>query len=399
MKTQFLIILSFIFTNVYSQDIEGLYQLEKFQDLITYADKTDSLDKVEVYFIGYAFFQLEEDKEAIKMYEKAIEKGLDEDYIYLYKGLAERYDKQFSAAEQSFRKATERNPLRQKNHTELGNCFYMQSQYDSALVHFKRARELEFELGDPYLKIPNIYQIQEKYEQALAEYKISLEMIDKSDVNYFEILRGIGQLEYTVTKNYKASAEAYRKVLSMVPEYYELHTKLIKSYYAAGEYEKGDSVFYVLRNAHQKKKLPEEMQGDNMVGIAEFEWNGRKVLVMRSYKEPEELLDIKYRIYLLNETADKIDRKLMTEKTIQIGEKGAKHLLCEREKNGVHHTYGYGWSSDEIEYESLKAACIKVFEKELTPSASSNFSSPVINENNKDDSQGKKKKRKKKNKK
>ncbi|MCB0479593.1 MAG: tetratricopeptide repeat protein [Bacteroidetes bacterium] len=396
MKTLFLLTLTFFCLKLHAQTIEELYNQEKFSELISYADKTDSLENEDLYCIGYAFFQLEKDKEAILMYDKAIEKGLDEDYIYLFKGLAQRYDKQFDEAEKSFREAIKRNPLAQKNYTELANCFYAQDQYDTALVYFKRARELDFELGDPYLKIPNIYQIQEKYEEALSEYNISLGMIDQSDPYYYEILMGIGQLEYTFTENYKASAEAYAKVVSDVPEYYPIYTKLIKSYYAAEEYGKGDSLFYILRSAYEKEELPEEMMESGMIGMSQFEWNDRPVLVMRMLKEPSKLLDIKYKVYLLNETGDDIDRMLMTEKTIQLEKDGAKHLLCERGKNGAHYTYSYGWSSDEIEYESLKKASIMVFEKELTPSASSNFSIPKNTEEKKEDTSKKKKKKKKK---
>ena len=92
MKTLFLLTLTFFCLKLHAQTIEELYNQEKFSELISYADKTDSLENEDLYCIGYAFFQLEKDKEAILMYDKAIEKGLDEDYIYLFKGLAQRYD-------------------------------------------------------------------------------------------------------------------------------------------------------------------------------------------------------------------------------------------------------------------------------------------------------------------
>lgn len=406
MKTRFAalsLILSLSCTDILSQTISELYAEDQYETIIQYADKVDSLENEEIYGIGYAFFMLDRDKDAIEMFNKAISNGLDEDYIYLFKGLAQRYDKQLDAADSSFREAIKRNPSSQKNVTELGNCFYIQEKYDSALVYFERARALEFEFGDPYLKVPNAYQMQGKYEKALAEYRKSLEMIDPRDPSNLDLYMGIGLLEYEITHNYDASIKAYREVLLELPEQYDLYDFLIKAYYANEDYAKGDSLFMLLRTAFEKEELSEEMMEKEMVGIAEFEWNDRKAVVMRMFKEPNNTLDIKYRIYVLNEAGDGIERIFMTEKTIQFGDDGAKHLLCERGKDGRHYTYNYGWATDDIEYESLKKACILVLEEKITPSASSNFSRPKEPEG--DEVEGakkggkKKKKRKKKSKK
>ena len=221
------LILSVAFTIANSQTVEELYSSRNYQELIKFADKSEELTKDQLYCVGYAFFQLENDTKAIEMYDKAIAKGLDDDYIYLYKGLSLRYDKQYDKAIENFKLAINRNPKGQKNHTELGNTFYLQSQYDSALTYFYKARALEFELGDPYLKIPSIYHIKENYNKALEEYRISASLINKKDPIYLELLKSIGLLEYTVFKNYENSIKAYSEMVSLEQDNYDLYPKLI----------------------------------------------------------------------------------------------------------------------------------------------------------------------------
>lgn len=86
-KVTLLILLIFLFGNLQAQTIEELYDKRDFKEIVKYADKSDELSEFELYCVGYAFFQIENDK-------KAIEKGMDDDAIYLYKGLSLRYDKQ-----------------------------------------------------------------------------------------------------------------------------------------------------------------------------------------------------------------------------------------------------------------------------------------------------------------
>jgi hypothetical protein len=53
-------------TNVFSQTIEELYEQRNFSELIKNANST-TLTKEECFYIGYAYFQLEDDTNALKM--------------------------------------------------------------------------------------------------------------------------------------------------------------------------------------------------------------------------------------------------------------------------------------------------------------------------------------------
>jgi tetratricopeptide (TPR) repeat protein len=391
-KVTLLILLTFLFGNLQAQTIEELYDKRDFNEIVKYADKSDELSEFELYCVGYAFFQLENDKKAIEMYDKAIEKGMDDDGIYLYRGLSLRYDKQYDKAIEAFRMAVDRNPQGQKNYTELGNSFYFQKEYDSALVYFYKARELKFELGDPYLKIPNIYDVQNNFDKALEEYYISASLIDKRDRDYVEILKEIGRIEYVHKKNYDKSIEAYSEVMSIVADPSLLSTKLIKAYYAQEDFARGDSVFNIIKTKYEKNELPKKMMEVRGEVVDEFTWKGQRVRVMKYYKTPTEFAEPIYQFFLVNLAGTKIEKKILTEKTSAEID-GTKHLLCGLDKaTGTHYTYPIGWKSDEIDYKKLKEYVILIFDGEIEPQASSSFSGGESSK------ESKKKKKRKKNK-
>lgn len=76
------------------------------------------------------------------------------------------------------------------------------------------------------------------------------------------------------TKNFKKSAEAYEKALRVNPEDYTIHSKLIKSYNAADEFGKADSVFKIMKTAFDKGQLPDDYKRFKSVAIDEFMWKG-----------------------------------------------------------------------------------------------------------------------------
>ncbi|MBL4704565.1 MAG: hypothetical protein JKY54_08585 [Flavobacteriales bacterium] len=357
----------------HGQTIEELYHQKNYTELIKHENKANDLTNDELYFVGYAFFQLENDKKAIKMYDLAIKKGMDNDIIYLYKGLSLRFDNQLKKSVEFFRLAVQRNPARQKNHTELGNAFYFMKDYDSALVYFKQAREMEFENGDPYFKIPNIYSIQGDDETALKESYISLKLINKSDPTYQRLLLSVGQLECEVTQDYAKSVAAYSELISIAPKNYDVYGKLIRTYNAAENRTAADSVFNILKLKYEKNELNEEYQEFGSVSVGKFMWNGQKVVTYKYFKTPEETLDIMYKTHVISKDGKSVERTFMTEKCLQLRDDGPAHILCEKGKEGTHYTYSYGWSEENMNYSAIMKTVVLALDGKIKPGASSNF--------------------------
>ena len=82
-------------------------------------------------FFAHLPFNFYPDYRDEKTFIKEVIESLDDDHIYLYKGLSLRYDEQYDKAIDVFKLAIDRNPKGQKNYTELGNTFYFQEKYKS----------------------------------------------------------------------------------------------------------------------------------------------------------------------------------------------------------------------------------------------------------------------------
>ncbi len=358
----------------YGQTITDLYNKKDFQALVKYEDKAAQLAPQELYMVGFAFFQLENDNKAIEFYDKAISKGLDSAFVHYDKAIALRYAKRFDESIKAFDIAIKKAPDNQMYMSEKGFSYYYGDEIDKALAVFLEAQKLPNDFYAPFYMVGHIYNMKNEFDKALKEFYNGLPRIAKDNKYYISTLADIGRLEYTWTKNYDKSITAYREAIQLSPENYELYPKLIKAYNANKEYAKADSVFDLMRTAYEKKELGEEELKFGNAPVDEYEWNGQRVIIYKYFVVPQKTLDLSFKIYLQNREGDKVERTFMIEKTIQLEKNGAKHLLCERvKKTGGHITYPYGWSEDNIPVEDIRKAVGQVLDGKMNPAASSNF--------------------------
>jgi len=367
-----LIVFLFSFSN--SQTVSELFNSRDYQELVKFEKKANKLSPEELYMVGFAFFQLENDNKAIELYDMAMKKGLDDGLVHFHKGLSLFYLEKYNDAMEEVEIALSKEPTNQEFMNQKGVIYKYQGKNDKALEVFEQAIELPNTYGEPFFWVAYCYHEKQEFEKALGLYYVALENVPPENSYYKATLKSIGQLEYTFTKDYLKSAKAYTQAIEIDNENYELYYKLMKSYNAAKEYAKADSVFKVVQIAFENGKLPKEDMELKTVAVAQFEWNGHTATIWKSLVEPKEMLDISYKVFVLNKEGDKIERRFVVEKTIQLEKDGAKHLLCEQDrKTGTHITYPYGWSVDNIPLDDLQKAVIWVLEGKMNAAASSNF--------------------------
>jgi len=354
----------------YGQTVTELYSNKNYQELVKLENKADKLTQDELYMVGFAFYQLENDSKAIEFYDKAIAKGLDDGSVHFYKGLSLRYVKKEEEAMKEIEIAIQREPTNQEFLNEKGVIYYNQNQLDKALAVFEQAKKLPNTYGEPFYWVAQIYHEKEDFSKALTLFYEAEKNIPKTNSHYLKTLQSIGQLEYTFTKDYLKSAKAYAQVIKLNPKDYVYYPKLIKAYNAEKEYVKADSIFGLMKVAYNNKELPKEDMEFKTEAIDEFEWNGQKIIIYKYLIDPQVSLDISYKVYLLSETENKIKRTFMVEKTSQNPD-GVRHLLCEKDKKTFTHiTYPYGWKTDAIPLDDLKKAVLLVLEGKMEPGAS-----------------------------
>lgn len=358
----------------HGQTVRELYNNKDFRELVKRENNPEKLSAEELYMVGYAFFQTENDEKAIAFYDKAILNGLKNGAVHFYKGLSLRYLNSYNEALNEIEKSLEFEPANQEFMNEKGMVFYSQRNYDKALEIFEKAQKLPNTFPEPYYWAARIYHEKQNFNKALTSYYDAEKKLPKGNSNYLATLEAIGQLEFTHTKDFNKSAKAYEKAIQLDKENYELYYKLMKSYNSAKEFKKADSIFSIVKSAYEGKKLPKEDMELKAVSIAQFDWNGQIATIRKSLVDAIERLDISYKVFLLNKQGDQVERRFVVEKTIQIQKQSLKYILCEQDKKtGIHITYPYGWSVDNIPVDDLEDAIRLVLEEKMKQAASSKF--------------------------
>jgi len=364
-----IIVAVLVYPVIYGQSISELYKSKDYPALIKLEDKGDTLTTEELFMVGYAFFQLENDEKAVIFYDKAIAKGFDNGPIHYYKSQSLTYLKKYKDALKEVDLAMEKEPNNQEYMNQKGLIYQDQGLEDKALDYFDEATRLPNTLGEPYFWVAYIYHGKQDLEKALKYYYIAAEKIPKENPYYVNTLLCIGQLEYTYTQNYSKSALAYAEAVAMRPKEYGNYPKLIKACNAAKEYTKADAVFDLMKTAYKNNELPKADMELKYAAIDEYEYNRQKLIIYKSFEDPTKVLDTIYKIYLFNKTEDKPARRFTVEKTIQVA-KGLKYILCEVKEN-EHLTYPYGWKTDSITLEDLKQAVGQILNGKLQKTATS----------------------------
>jgi tetratricopeptide (TPR) repeat protein len=344
-----------------------LYSSKDYQSLIKFEEKASGLTAEELYMVGYAFFQLENDAKAVEFYDKAIAKGFDNGPIHFYKSVSLTYLKKYAEAVKDIDIALSKEPNNQEYMNQKGLVYKNQGNEDKALDYFDAATRFPNTYGEPYFWIAYIYHGKKDLERALRQYYFALEKIPHENRYYVCTLQSIGQLEYTYTQNYQKSASAYAEAVALSPKEYEYYPKLIKAYNAAKEYSKADGIFDLMKIAYRNNELPPAEMKYKNVCVDEYEWGKQKLTVYKSLEDPKRVLDISYKVFLLNQKGDTVERIFTVEKTIQVNG-GNKHFLCEV-KDGSHLTYPYGWKTDNIPLEELKRAIGMILDDKLQKNA------------------------------
>ncbi len=338
-----------------------LYNNKDYQALIKLDEKANTLTAEELYMVGYAFFQLENDTKAIELYDKAIAKGFDNGIAHFYKSISLQYLEKYNDAVKEIDIALKSEPTNQEYMNQKGLIYKSQDLEDKALDYFEEATRFPNTYGEPYFWVAYIYHGKKELEKALRLYYVAAEKVPKENKYYTAVLQSIGQLEYTYTENYQKSALAYAEAITMKPKDYNIYPKLIKAYNATKEYSKADTVFDAMKMAYDNSELP-DMKFKN-VGIDEYLWNKQKLSVFKSLENPKAVLDVWYKVYLLNKSGDSVERIFTVEKTIQVGG-GNKYVLCEQMKNS-HLTYPYGWKTDTVPLDDLKKVISLVLDDKM----------------------------------
>ncbi len=369
-------ILTFISVSFFSfgQTTLELFEAEEYEKItIKYPKSTDlpediSLEDLEA--IGHSHLFMDNFGTAIDFYTVYIEKDpkLVDGYFWRANG-NQAIDNNKSAIE-DYNTILELEPDHTSAYVELGLLYYYNDQYDKALELFEKGKEVSKENKIPFYLSAHVKYMQGNNETALEELYASKDLMGPEETYwlggvsaYSRNLMDIAAIEEGL-KNFDAAQKAYDEYFEINPEDYELMESYIQMLNRAEKYEAGAKQFKVMQTAFHAEKLPKDYYEEpQSLLVDKLEFNGRICLIYRAFKDPEEFADPYFIFYQLDTEARKIDRLILSEKTMPFGEDSPKHLLCEI-KESSRGNFGIGWKTDDINLGDFKKTVLGILKEE-----------------------------------
>jgi tetratricopeptide (TPR) repeat protein len=273
-------------------ELGALYNQQQYDAVIKYKlGKKDNVPAKAWYYVAMAYYMKEDDKNAMKYMDVALETGpVDYDMFY-YKGMILFYQKAYRESLPFFDKAIALLPnepdfcaSKAEAHRYLGDTLLAEE-------YFQRATRLPDCKPRVWILLAEVYQDLDKKEHAFNAYKTALTQLAVTDENYQTCLFNMGLLAQLSGKPVEAK-DAFEKHVATYPKDFHAVSKLIQTYYALGEYDKAEPYKKIMHQAHKEKKLQKELE--NGFCFDQFKFNDSLVMVYENFdKEGDDFLSRK----------------------------------------------------------------------------------------------------------
>jgi tetratricopeptide (TPR) repeat protein len=122
-----------------------------------------------------------------------------------------------------YKKAIEIDPNYKDAYYNLGNCY---QENDEAIIHYKKVLELDSNYKEAYYNLGICYQETKNNDEAIIHYKNAIEL----DSNYKKAYNNLGNC-YQETNNYYEAMIHYKQTIEIDPNYKEAYNNLGICYY------------------------------------------------------------------------------------------------------------------------------------------------------------------------
>lgn len=353
-----------------SVQFKELYDQNQYDEIIQYkAKRGEELTAKAYYYIAMSYYMKQQDDNALKYFDIAINKGPADYDMYFYKGMTLYYKGQLHESLPFFDKAIEMLPNEPDFYGGKGEAFYALIQLDSALYYFTKAMALPGCNSRIFLLAGDIYLVLNDSLNAITAYEAALSKMDKTSPDYQTTLFNIGLMSQ-LAGNIEKAKNIYEQVLSIYPDDYHCMAKLIQTYYSLDQTDKAKPYREKLYDAHKKQLLPEAMK--DMFCFDQFMWNGNRVMAYENFDEPDDFMFVKHHFYIIDDNGN-IAYRIDSESSVAIrmNDSKLKYVLC-LVKGETHFTYWQYLFNDEYIYAELKAAVLDILNENVEPSGSFN---------------------------
>lgn len=351
-----------------SHSFRELYNQKKYETIIKYKPrKGEDLTAKAHYYIAMSYFMLQQDDNALKYFDIALNQGPVDHDMFFYKGKTLFYKGKYQESIPLFDKAIELFPDEPDFYGGKGESYYALNQKDEALKCFVMATSYPKCKPRIFLMAAELYNEQNDLLNAIAAYQAALPKLEKTSNEYRSTLFNIGLLNQQ-SGNLEEARESFEQLISVNPKDYQGMAKLIQTHYALNQIDQALPYKAKLYEAYHKKQLPETMKV--MFCFDQFTWNEKKVMAFEVFDEPDDILFAKHHFYILDPNGN-IEYQIDSESSVGIRMNGPQHkyVLC-LVKGTSHSTYYQYVFNDDYKYNELKAAVLDILNEKTKPGAS-----------------------------
>lgn len=355
-------------------EMAKLYVAEKYVDIIHLSTRIEGREPNadECFFIGLAYFNIQEDKAALTFFEIASRLRKDEPDVWFHKALCLLHLERYEEALEAINKTIAIVPTNADYWTTKADILYGVNELDSALVYYKKVMEKEGFEERFYLIVAQIYELQNEQSKAIDAYYVAKDSLTEA-ISYQHCLYNLGGLLFQ-QKLYKAALSVMWELVDLVPEDLEARVKLMQIYYGLGEYEKGASLKQKLYHAYENDDLPKTLEEDFC--FDQFEVLGKKVMAFERYKESRTEKRLYKHVFYVLDSVGNVDYTVQTAQSYAVILADKAYQLSS-DKGGEYVTYADFVFDENTPYSDLKKAVTSV----IDGTAKSNTTS-FKNENN-----------------
>ncbi|MBT7087302.1 MAG: tetratricopeptide repeat protein, partial [Desulfobacterales bacterium] len=211
-------------------------KLKKYEDAIIQLKIANNIKDTSGSYsgLGQAYYYQENFNSALVNFKKYVEMEPKNWLAYHWLGWTYTHMKKHEDAIVQFKIS---NNLKENpgNYNGLGQSYYSQGNFRSAIVNFKKHAEMEPKSSDPYNWLGGIYVIQERYEDAIIQFKRANSLKETSKTYI-----GLGK-SYLRLENYQKADSAFSNAIKIAKsdnEKTQCEFHLISSYIIQGKYQK-----------------------------------------------------------------------------------------------------------------------------------------------------------------
>jgi tetratricopeptide (TPR) repeat protein len=251
--------------------IEKLYGQKRYAEVIAFAPQAASLSGPDLFTIGQAYLQQQDDANAVLFFDKSIAKGHKNGEVYFARGVAQSNLEMYDEAAASYRQALFYMPGRKKVLIELAANYYQADNLDSAYNVYAR---IEKNWGDYYPALLMTCQIlheQEYYDKALDCYYSKLYVLKKSPTYHREALEDVVRLEWHYAKNYVKAEAALKNLMSDYPDDYGYTMQMLQLYNFTGRYADAMLLENRILEGYVALKLPQTYYENGAMVVEQFD--------------------------------------------------------------------------------------------------------------------------------